>query len=319
MLLKISPDSVVDQKEKRSVWMQTRKALEENHYKHNRYGKRKKSLWHLFVYLLLFFKVPLKATRLYDIGNRNAKNIIVNRVEVKIPDLPESLDGYRILHLTDLHLDFITGIENRVCEKIKTLACDLCVLTGDYRAGTKGDFKHIMKPLQKIIDRVQTRDGVYAILGNHDTYAMAEGMERMGIRFLANETIVIPRGNDRIVLTGIDDPHYYYTGQAGLALQNEFEGFKVALVHTPELYDWAAENNYRLYLCGHTHGGQVCLPGGIPIVTHLDAGKRFYRGLWNYSDMTGYTNQGSGTVGIPIRFFTQSEIALITLKKGLSS
>ncbi len=315
MLLKKSPDSAVDQKQKRRVWIRTRKALEGNHYKHNRYGKRKKSLWHLFVYLLLFFKIPLKATRLYDLGNRNAKNIIINHVDIKIHDLPQSLDGYRILHLTDLHLDFITGIENKVCEKIKTIACDLCVLTGDYRAGTKGAFNNIMEPLQKIIDTVQTKDGIYAVLGNHDTYAMAEGLEKMGIRFLANESIVIPRGEDQIVLTGVDDPHYYFTEQARLALQNEFEGFKVALVHTPELYDWAAENNYRLYLCGHTHGGQVCLPGGIPIVTHLDAGKRFYRGLWKYSDLTGYTNQGSGTVCIPVRFFTQSEIALITLTR----
>ncbi|MCJ7615551.1 MAG: hypothetical protein MUO43_03335, partial [Desulfobacterales bacterium] len=115
---------------------------------------------------------------------------------------------------------------------------------------------------------------------------------------------------------GLDDPHYYYTDQALCALEEECDNFKIVLVHSPELYDMAANNDYNLYLCGHTHGGQISLPGGIPLITHLYVGKKFHSGLWSYSNMKGYTNQGCGVAGIPVRFNTKSEIALITLKKG---
>jgi predicted MPP superfamily phosphohydrolase len=79
------------------------------------------------------------------------------------------------------------------------------------------------------------------------------------------------------------------------------------------MFDVAADNGYRLYLCGHTHGGQICLPGGIPIILHLRHGRRYYRGLWHYGRMTGYTGQGAGTVGLPVRFNTQSEITVLRL------
>lgn len=305
-----------EQKEKRREWRRTRKALEENHYKHNRYGDRKKSRWDVFEYLLRYFKIFLKPTRLYEIGYQNAQNIIVNRFSINFSDLPKAFDNYRILHLSDLHLDFIGGMANNISAAISNIPSDLCVLSGDYRMGTKGNFKQILKPLQNIMDAVHAPDGVFAVLGNHDTYAMAADLENMGIRFLANETVTISKANDQIALTGVDDPHYYYTHGAQRVLRHAYTGFKIALVHTPELYDIAAENKYNLYLCGHTHGGQICLPGGIPVVTHLDTGKRFYRGLWHYDGMAGFTSQGCGTVGIPVRFFTQSEIALITLKKG---
>ena len=114
-------------------------------------------------------------------------------------------------------------------------------------------------------------------------------------------------------MTGLDDPYYYYTDQALAALEQAPEGFKIAMVHAPSLFDVAAGNGYRLYLCGHTHGGQICLPGGRPLIVHLRHGRKYYRGLWRYRDMTGYTGQGVGTVGVPLRFNTRSEITLFRL------
>ncbi len=140
-------------------------------------------------------------------------------------------------------------------------------------------------------------------------------LEKNGIIVLTNETVNISRNKESLAITGIDDPHYYYTDTASEALNEKIPGFKIVAVHTPELYDIAAENNYDLYLCGHTHGGQVALPGGYPIITHVYTGKRFYRGPWKYRDMRGYTNQGCGVVGIPVRFNTISEIAMLTLQK----
>ena len=93
----------------------------------------------------------------------------------------------------------------------------------------------------------------------------------------------------------------------------EPEGFKIALIHSPEFVDAAAENGFQLYLAGHTHGGQVCLPGGWPIITHMTRYRRYARGLWRHGEMVGYTSTGVGVSGLPVRFNTRGEVALITL------
>jgi len=303
------------EQDKRRIWLINRSILENNTYKRKRYGGKTKSHWPLFIRLTQVFALILKVCKMYVSGYYNAKNIIVKEITINYNNLPESFHSYKILHLTDLHLDSIEGIETIICEKIRDLKYDLCVMTGDYRERIDGGFKRILKPMNKITETIKASDGILATLGNHDTYLMIEYLEEMGIRMLANETCFIHRKKDKIAVTGVDDPHYYYTDQAVSSLEREIEGFKIVLAHSPELYDLAANNDYNLYLCGHTHGGQICLPGGIPIFTHVYSGRRFYRGLWSYSNMKGYTSQGCGTAGIPIRFNTRGEIALITLKK----
>jgi predicted MPP superfamily phosphohydrolase len=304
--------------EKRRIWAFTRSFLESDHYKHRRYGGKSKSRWVLFENLTHLFGIFLKFVGLYERGCTNARNIAVEEFEVGFIDLPGSFDGYKILHLSDLHLDCIEGTEDIICDRVENLDYDLCVLTGDYRQKTHGGFKQVLGPMKKLASAIKAKDGVFAVLGNHDTYLMVQYMEEMGIKILANETVEIHREAEKIAVTGIDDPHYYFTDQAVISMEEDIEGFKIILVHSPELYDVAAENDYSLYLCGHTHGGQICLPGGIPLITHLYNGRKFHRGLWRYSNMTGYTSQGCGSVAIPVRFNSQSEVSLVTLRKGAS-
>ena len=100
---------------------------------------------------------------------------------------------------------------------------------------------------------------------------------------------------------------------AAETLEASPDGFKIALIHSPELYDLAEENGFSLYLAGHTHGGQITLANQKPIITHLHNGKQFARGLWHHNKMIGYTSNGAGTSGIPIRFNTRGEIIVFTL------
>ena len=88
------------------------------------------------------------------------------------------------------------------------------------------------------------------------------------------------------------------------------------LVHTPEVADMAAAAGHDLFLCGHTHWGQVCLPGGVPVVTALYANRALARGAWRRGDMLGYTHAGCGVSRIPVRFFTRGEVVSITLRRG---
>jgi len=300
-------------KRRRQIWEATRAVLEADNYKHRKYGEKRKRRWSFFEFCIEVFYRILQFTPLLPIGIRNAKTIVLNEVDLSFDDLPEKFNGYRILHMTDLHLDMIPGTERALIRQIAGLEVDLCVITGDYRKGVSGGFKTILDPMRKVVSHIKSRDGVFATLGNHDSYLMSAYFENMGIRMLNNETAMIHRDDDQIRITGLDDPYYYFTDQAVLALEEMPAGFKIALVHTPALFDIAAENDYRLYLCGHTHGGQICLPGGVPVIRHLRYGRQYYRGLWRYGQMTGYTGQGVGTVGIPIRFNTQSEITLFRL------
>ena len=261
-----------------------------------------------------FFSLFLKVGPFYRLGNQNARNVVVNYYEFIFKNLPPIFDGYRIIQLTDLHFDCIPGIEKILVEKLSDLKYDFCVITGDYREQTHGGYKQILQPMKETIDSIKNNDGIVAILGNHDTYLMVDDFEKMGIRVLVNETIRINRKGDYINITGVDDPSTYYTDSALIAMEQDVAGFKVLLAHSPELYDLAQKNNYHLYLTGHTHGGQICLPGGVAIVTHLKNGKKYYKGVWHVNGMTGLTNQGCGASGIPVRFNTQSEIAHITLR-----
>ncbi len=125
---------------------------------------------------------------------------------------------------------------------------------------------------------------------------------------------MLERGRERITVTGLDDVHHFYTEGARQALLGGGRGFKIALVHSAEVADVAAEAGYSLYLCGHTHGGQVCLPGGRPLVTHLTQHRFAAAGLWQFGRMTGYTSRGAGVAVPPVRFNCRGEVVLITLR-----
>jgi uncharacterized protein len=301
--------------ERRRLWRQRRSAMERRYHKSGRYALRRFFKFKIMVRLEHAFGYGLRAAGLYSQGRKNAMHIAVNTLDLHFSKLSASFDGYRVLHLTDLHLDMLNGTAALIYEKIKDLKVDLCVLTGDYRQRTYGKYRQILDPMKKILDAVSAEDGIVGTLGNHDPHVMAGDLEAMGMTLLVNETKIIKRGDEQIGVTGLDDPHDYYTCQAKEALAETPNGFKMALVHSPEMYHAAERNGYQLYLCGHTHGGQICLPGGYPIITHLRDGKKFARGSWQFNRMKGYTNQGCGVVGIPVRFNTQSEVALITLRR----
>jgi uncharacterized protein len=302
-------------KTKRLVWATTRAYLEADNFKRKRFGGKRKSHWTLFERMVRFFSIFLKIGPLYRIGNENARNVVVNHYTLSFKNLPKMFDGYKIVHLADLHVDCIPGIENTLAEKLAELKCDLCVITGDYREKTHGGYKQILGPMRKIIGSIKSQDGILAILGNHDTYLMVDDFEKMGMRVLVNETVRINRKGERLNITGVDDPNTYYTDSALVVLEEEHPGFKILLAHSPELFDLAQKNDYQMYLTGHTHGGQISLPGGRAIVTHIKTGKKYYRGVWRINGMTGFTNQGCSASGIPVRFNTQSEIAYLTLRR----
>ncbi len=300
---------------RRREWLVNRKKLEAIRFNKLSEKAKRTGRTHWLDHVLPYAASFLKVAQMYKRGVQNALDIQVQQVELKYKELPAAFDGYKILHLSDLHIDSLPGIEEVICNRISSLEYDLCALTGDYRLHTIGNYDAALGPLQKIINCISAKDGMLATLGNHDTHEVVHYLEEMGVKVLTNETFRIEKENESIAFTGTDDPCYYYSNQIKQALAEPVGGFKVALIHTPELFHEAAENGYHLYLCGHTHGGQICLPTGKPIITHLEKGKDFYKGLWQYGNLKGYTSMGCGVSGLPIRFFNRGEITVFTLRK----
>lgn len=267
-------------------------------------------------YFLPAVNLSLKWCGILGRGQANAMNIVLKEYELTFKHLPSAFDGYTVLHLTDLHLDSLPGVEKAICEKIQDLEPDLCVMSGDYRWKSRGAYTYkVLEPLREIVSCARTPDGVYATLGNHDTHELVEPLESMGVQVLNNESVHIHRSQQRLLLTGTDDPHQYFSEEAVQALSSDSGDFKIALIHSPELYAEAARCGYDLYLCGHTHAGQICLPGGVPLITHLKKGKKLYHGFWQEGSMVGYTSAGCGVSGIPVRFNTRGEITMFTLRQ----
>jgi uncharacterized protein len=306
-------DDPETRKQKRLIWAVNRSVIENHDFLRKKRGNKSKSHWPLFVRLLKIFAFFLKISGYYRKGYGNAKTIHVNRVDLSFPGLPAAFTGFRVLHLSDLHIDSIPGFAASVIERIKPLEFDICLLTGDYRRDSYGSFSHILKPLRVLTKYIQAPFGTFAILGNHDTYLMAGYEKESGMQLLINESVEIEKEGSLILLTGLDDPFNFYTEAALLALETRGYDFKIAIVHTPEMAVPASKNNYDLYLCGHTHGGQICLTEGKPIISHQFEGKEFNHGLWKVGNMTGYTSRGAGVSGMPVRFNSKAEVTLFTL------
>lgn len=239
----------------------------------------------------------------------------VHHVDFIIPNLPSRFDGYCILHLSDLHIDQIIDGGQALRSTVSSLNFDLCVLTGDYRFDTYGPYEEALQGMENLMGVLNGADGVIGILGNHDIIEMLPLLERLGITMLMNEATTVKRGDQRLWIAGLDDCHYYQVADLQSARAAiPAEAADILLVHSPELIVEAASACVSLYLCGHTHGGQVCLPGGIPLITNARCARRYVKGTWRAEKMQGYTSSGTGTSGIPVRINCPPDIALHTLR-----
>jgi len=257
----------------------------------------------------------LKATGLYWRARQNAERILVKRNDMRFKTLPPLFEGFTILHISDLHVDMNEVAMNSLIGLVGSMQYDVCVLTGDYRGRTFGPFQPALDGVARV--GTHLKQPIYAVLGNHDTIQMVPGLEAMGIRVLLNECETIVRKDQRIYLAGIDDAHFFRVDNIEKSALSIPRGeFSILLSHTPEVYRQAAHANFDLMLSGHTHGGQICLPGSIPIKLEAVLPRRMGAGPWQYGDMTGYTSVGAGSSVVPVRLNCPPEITLHHLRRG---
>ena len=243
----------------------------------------------------------------------------VTHHSVKLAHLPAAFDGFRIAQISDIHLeggDMSTDLP-AICELVSAQKADAIVITGDYvTTPIEADGDALARGLMPL----QAPLGAFGIMGNHDywsgpsTQIVEEMLAPTPVRVLKNQTHVWEKNGARLHLVGFDD---FWGGTRdfdGMAAQIPDGAAAIALGHEPDFaIEVAATKKFGLMLSGHSHGGQIALPGGIPLHVPQYAHK-FPRGWYEVNGMRLYTNRGLGTVGIPMRFCARPEISVFTLR-----
>lgn len=260
-------------------------------------------------------RAGLKLTGLYGRARREADRVLVRDNVIASAKLPAAFDGFTILHISDLHVDLSEGALSHLLSFVGELHYDICVLTGDYRGKTFGSYQRAIDGVLALKQRL--RGPVFGILGNHDTIRLTPAFEDAGIRMLFNEVETILRGDAHLHLAGVDDPHFYRADDIPkVAAQIPNDAFSILLSHTPETYREAASHGFDVMLSGHTHGGQLCLPGGYPIKLEAVLPRAMGRGAWQHEGLTGYTSVGVGTSLLPVRLNCPAEVTLHRLVRA---
>ena len=273
--------------------------------------------WHhgAFSLVLEILGRGLQLTPWYARGVRNALDLELTRLELKVTGLPAVFDGYRILHVSDSHLDILPSVADAAARLLDGLEVDLLAVTGDVHGRKRHPLSRSVEPLKRALAGVIVRDRRLAVLGNHDPVEIIEALGALGIETLVNRTTALSRRGEVLHVTGLDDVHNFYSPAARTALDQKVDGCRIALVHSAEMADHAAAAGCALYLCGHTHAGQVCLPGGRIVFTQLVRCRHAASGLWREGAMVGYTSPGLGVSPPAVRFNSRGGAALITLRR----
>lgn len=268
------------------------------------------------VYYHLIMKSAFKALGIYERGKRNALAIEKREVSFHFYDLPPAFDGYEILLLTDLHLDGLDGLTEKVVEIVRQTPVDMCILGGDFRMETYGPFDAALERLVSLLPEINARDGIFGVLGNHDCPEIVGPLKDLGITFLVNDSVMVQRSEQCIWIVGTDDCHYYKAHDLeGAFGKLPLQTFTILVSHSNEICREAIKYRPNLFLCGHTHAGQILIPPFGPIFTHSKAPRRLCSGRWDYEGMQGYTSAGAGVSGVPVRFNCRGEVTVVTLRR----
>jgi uncharacterized protein len=243
---------------------------------------------------------------------------------ITLPRLPEAFAGMKIVHISDFHFaEFTEAVFlEAVVHEVNRLTPDLVVLTGDFvstnplprRFGARFGYE-----CAELLSRLRCPLR-YAILGNHDvlvgTQAVTDALVTHGIPVLANSSVPLERGGQRLWLCGIKDALQEWPDlTAALPVaRNEDREPVILLAHEPDFADHAVGHRISLVLAGHTHGGQILLPY-LPPLFLPEMGTKYVHGLFRLKDgMQLYVNRGIGAVTLPFRLCCPPEITVLTLQ-----
>lgn len=256
--------------------------------------------------------LTLKTFGLLERARRNVLDVRVETNHVTLAGLPPAFEGFRLLQLTDLHCDLEPALIDVVLQKLDGLEYDAVVLTGDYHNEIAEKHDLSLDLMGKLVPALKVPR--LATLGNHDFIEKVAFLEAAGLTVLLNEAIALEKDGSRLWICGVDDPHYFASHDLARAREKVPAGeTAILLSHSPETYAEAARLGYALMLSGHTHGGQICLPGGFAPICNAPVPRRMLAGAWRHGSLQGYTSRGTGSCGVAARFHCPPEITVHVL------
>jgi predicted MPP superfamily phosphohydrolase len=248
------------------------------------------------------------------------------KIDMPLARLPAAFDGFTIAQLSDFHYDEVFSIVpiRRAIEMVNRLNPDLVVLTGDFvtvpmfSLDSQRQSAKVAEPCAKLLSQLRSRLGSFAVLGNHDVESDAgfvtASLQSHGITVLRNRSQVVEQDGARLWFCGLDsldrDP------RLDLALRGvPGDDAVILLVHEPDFADEASGYSVDLQLSGHSHGGQIWLPGiGAPWLP--EHARKYPRGHYTVGALPLYTNVGLGTIRMPVRLNCVPEVTLFILHAG---
>ena len=251
------------------------------------------------------------------------KHPVVKRISIRLARLPQEFDGFRIAQISDIHFGPFMGKDGvqRALDLVRPFKPDFVALTGDFvshslghRHGPAG--AHHAEPCADALVNYQEAP-LIAILGNHDHWNNAEivasALQERGIRLLRNSAFPLERGGRRLWIAGVDDPLSSVANMDLTLRKVPAEEATILLAHEPDFVDYAARFPIDLQMSGHSHGGQVRVPGIGPLILP-QMGRKYPQGLYQVGNLQLYTNIGLGVVEPPVRLNCPPEVTLITLQ-----
>ena len=261
--------------------------------------------------------VLLLALALSAVGFVNARRPArVRRVTVPLADLPDALAGFRIVQISDIHVGptIKHGYLQAIVDRVNALDADVVAITGDLVDGSVAELRAHVAPLALL----RARHGVYFVTGNHEYYSGVHGwveeVQRLGIRVLHNEHVVLRHEGAHLVLAGVTDytGHHFdeaHRSDPAAALAGAPDGApRVLLAHQPRSAPAAQAAGFDLQLSGHTHGGQF-----LPWTFFVPLQQPYTAGLHQLGRLSIYVSRGTGYWGPPKRIGAPSEIAELLL------
>ncbi|HJO92367.1 MAG TPA: metallophosphoesterase [Victivallales bacterium] len=276
--------------------------------------------FHLFSLKIVIITVKFifRICGVMKIMRREAYDLQLAEHTLFFQNLPQKFNDLKILFLSDIHIDLVDNIKGKLLKTVNESEFDICILGGDYvykhKKISSGDIREFYRKLIEIIQNKSRK--IYGILGNHDRYESGVFLESLGVKILVNESVKIEKDNEFIYISGIDDPCYFGAHDFDLCEKDIIDSdcFKILISHSPGTYKDADKLNYSLSLNGHTHGGQICLPGGNMIFSNTSAPNKLAKGCWKYNNLQGYTSNGIGCSGFAGRLYCKPEVVILKLK-----
>ena len=249
----------------------------------------------------------------------------VRKIELKIRGLSEAFDGFKIALLSDLHFGPYTG-EHEIGAAVRAandLKPDIVTLLGDFVSepvsGNNAAGARKAEPCAKVLSGLRSRLGTLAVLGNHDYITnpdfVAGALHSAGISLLRNVSRPIEENGGRLWFLGVNDV-CFRAAQLDRALADIPAGEpKVLLAHEPDYADYSSRYGISAQFSGHSHGGQVRIPGLYKLALP-ELARKYIEGYYRVGALQLYTNRGIGTIGVPFRFLCPPEVTLVTLRSA---